>query len=175
MKIIEAMRGIRALNEKIADLVVKIKKHAADTDNVTPTYETEEKQEKKIIEWLDCHKEAIKTIEHLRLGIQNTNIQTKVTVEIGGNTIVKTVAGWIHRRRDLHKLEAIAWTALNADGLRTGSLRDDTTQEIVAVNIRRYYDLELRDKKLAVFQEEPHLIDAALEISNATTEVIFID
>lgn len=45
------------------------------------------------------------------------------------------------------------------------------TREPVRVTISRFYDLLVRDKALAMYRTEPTLIDSALEIVNATTEL----
>lgn len=172
MKIIEAMRGIKSLVEKQTGLLDKIKKHCADTDNVQPIYETTEKQQSKMNEWMQSHKDTVKEIERLRLGIQNTNMQTLVKIDLGGVTVEKPIAAWIHRRRDLSAMEMSAWRSLHDEHLQGGTIQTPEGT-LKAVNVRIYFDKDKRDNKIEELRGEPHQIDAALEIINATTEVQF--
>ena len=172
MKIIEAMRNIKVLNAKAGDLVNKIRDNSADHDNAEPKYGSVEAQKAKIEEWLQSHKDTIREIERLRLGIQRTNLLTECSINIGTTFVSKTIAGFIHRRRDLAAQEAQAVKNLN-DTLQPGAVQDPETKQVTPVNVRRYYDLDKKDNRLSELNAEPHLIDAALEIANATTEVIF--
>lgn len=47
-----------------------------------------------------------------------------------------------------------------------------SASESVHVTIIRNYDPVVRDKKLVTFKSEPYEIDAALEVVNATTDLI---
>lgn len=174
MKIIEAMRNIKILNEKISDLKSKIRDNSTDTDNVQPAYGTVDNQLKKVSEWIQSCKDSVRDIEKMRLGIQNTNLKTNVAITLNGKSVEKPIAAWIHRRRDLAEMERGIWRSLTDEGWKGGGMKDEKTGEIIAVNVRRYFDKEKRDQKIQEFSEEPHLIDAALEIANATTDVEFV-
>jgi hypothetical protein len=171
MKIIEAMRTIKVLNDKNAGLIGKIQQYCADDGQGEPHYQTVENQKAKVSEWIQSRKDCIKEIERLRLGIQRTNLATVVKVELGGVPIEKSIAAWIHRRRDLAGSEKQSFDALSCR-FQPQAMRD-TEGNAFVVNPRKYYDLEKREKMLDILQSEPTLIDAALEIANATTEVIF--
>lgn len=170
MKIIEAMKQIKALSSKAEDLRDKIGKNCALLSFETPTYGNDQKA--KIDEWLQSHSDVLKKILELRFAIQRTNIATNVTIELNGKQVTKTIAEWVHRRRDLAKLELEAWGKLGDRGLKEQNLQTTKDGPVTEVRIRRFFDPEQRDQKRNEFLMEPHLIDSTLEITNATTELV---
>ena len=105
MKIIEALKKIKDLQRKAEDLASKIGQYSAYLNYETPMYPDQKKQ---VSEWLQSHDDILKEILRLRLAIQKTNLETDVTIELGGKTVIHSIAGWIHRRRDLASEAALA-------------------------------------------------------------------
>lgn len=168
MKIIEAMKKLKHLQEKTADLRVKIGQYCADLDFETPMYPDQRGQ---IDEWLQSHFDSLQEIARLRVAIQKTNLATSVTIELGGKQVTKTIAEWIHRRKDLAKLDLDAWSKLTDRGLKEG-VAQTTTGGTRDVKIRRYFDPRLRDEKMALYKSEPSIIDGHLEVTNAVTDLL---
>lgn len=169
MKIIEAMRKIKANLEKIEEAKRLIALYCADQDIQQPTYPDQAGQ---VTSWLDKIRDLVRETEELKTRISITNSSTKVSITIGDNTICKPITSWITRRDTLAKLELSSWEALTDRGLSTQAMRHNETGEAILVKVRRYYDPKLRDIKSSLLREEPHLIDGALEVANATTELI---
>ncbi len=169
MKIIEAMKQIKDLQRKIEDLKGKIKQCSADYDIETPLYVD---QFGVVQGWVQSISDMCKEILRLRVAIQKTNLATSVAVDLGGNTITKTIAEWIHRRRDLANLELSAYSALTDRGLNSLTSFTQSTGENKPVKLRRYYDPAARGKAIDVLKSEPVLIDAKLEVANAITDLI---
>jgi hypothetical protein len=113
----------------------------------------------------------MKEILRLRIAIQKTNLNTMVTIELGGKTITKTIAEWVHRRRDLANGEALMWSKLTDRNLREGTQKQSTGQD-VEVKIIRCYDPKERDTALYLYQSEPSIVDSKLEVINAVTDLI---
>jgi len=168
MKIIEAMKEIKRLAEKLADLQKKVALHCADLDFETAVYPDQRRQ---VDEWIQSYTDSVQRILKLRVAIQKTNIETTVSIELGGHHIKKSIAEWVHRRRDLAKLDQAIWASLTDRNLREGKAQQSAGQT-VDVKIRRYYDPATRDEKVALYRDEPSLIDAQLEVTNAVTDVI---
>lgn len=168
MKIIEAMKQIKDLQRKAEDLRAKVKGSSADYEHETPLYEN---QREKVTGWVQAHSDITKEILRLRLAIQRTNLATKVTIELGGNAVTKTITEWIHRRKDLATLELSMWQCLTDRGLKEGYI-GQTSGVPKEVKLRRYYDPEIRDKAIDALKSEPLLIDARLEVVNAVTDII---
>lgn len=168
MKIIEAMKKIKDLQIKAEDLRKKISIYCADQSHETPVYGNE--QASKLKEWLQSHGDILKEILRLRVAIQRTNIQTNVTIELGGKPVTKSIAEWIHRRRDLASMERSAWEVLGDRNLREGVIKTSTGEQM-EVKIRRYYDPSERDNKIELFRSEPSTIDSTLEVTNAVTDL----
>lgn len=168
MKIIEAMKQIKDLQIKAEDLRKKISNYCSDQSHETPMYGKD--QAAKIKEWLQSHGDILKQILKLRVGIQRTNIETPVTIELGGVQVTKSIAEWIHRRRDLAALEQSSWSGIGDRNLREGSIKT-STGENMEVRIRRYYDPGERDTKIELYRSEPAKVDSTLEVINAITDI----
>ena len=168
MKIIEAMKKIKMLTEKASDLRGKVAQHSADLDYETPLYADQRKQ---VGEWLQAHTDIVKEISKLRIAVQRTNLATDVVITLGEKDVTKSIAEWIHRRRDLADLDAQAYRALTDRGLKEGSIMQSTGQ-VKEVRIRRYFDPVERDNKVELYRTEPQVIDATLEVINAITDLI---
>lgn len=168
MKIIEAMKQVKMLDTKVGDLRSKIKDHAADYQHETPVYKNQEAQ---IVSWLQSCHDTVQEIERLRVAIQATNLATMVTIELGGKNVTKSIAAWIHRRRDLAKIDATVESMLTDRGLKEGTLQTSSGGQ-QEVKIRRYYDPATRDKLIEMYRNEPMIIDSTLEVINAITDLI---
>lgn len=168
MKLIQAMKQIKDLVVKAEDIRKLIAKHSADLSYETPAYADTKAQ---VDSWLQSHKDILKEILRLRVAVQRTNLETVVPIELDGKSVTHTIAEWIHRRRDLATLEASAFAQLTDRNLKEG-VAQQSTGAAIEVKIRRYYDAATRDKAIASYKSEPHLIDATLEVANAVTDLI---
>lgn len=169
MKIIQAMKKLKDLNLKAEDLRKKVSQFSADLNVETATYPDQKRQ---VSEWIQSHGDILKEILSLRVAIQRTNLATKVTMELGGHQVAKSIAEWIHRRRDLSKLDMACWQQLTDRGLKEQDFRTQGSDVITQIRIRRHYDPAERDQKVELFRVEPSIIDATLEVVNATTDLI---
>lgn len=176
MKIIEALKQIKDLKRKADDIRSKIADHCADMDADTPAYNTVDEQRQQIASWLQSHHDIVKEIETLRLRIQKTNLAVMVSIDLSGKMVTKEIAAWIHRRKDLAAMERAAWYGLSSKRLQPMAMREnprDPNSEVSKiVQVRKYYDQKERDTKVEEFTAEPAKIDAALEITNATTDMV---
>ncbi len=170
MKLIEAMKKLKDLNVKAEDLRKKVALNCADLSLETPLYGADQKA--TVDGWIQAHSDILQEILKLRVAIQRTNIATPVTIEIGGKQVSKSIAEWIHRRRDLAKLDEAMWAVLGDRNLKEQNIQTAPGGPVTEVRIRRYYDPKVRDEKRELYRSEPHIIDATLEVVNATTETI---
>ncbi len=168
MKLIEALKKIKDLQKKAADLRDLVKVNCARSSLETDKYV---EQGKKVEGWIQSHSDLLKEILHLRVAIQGTNILTEVSVEIGGKTITKTIAEWIHRRRDLATEELSMWRNLTDRGIKEGYGNAPTGDQF-KIEIVRFYDPTERDNRIDLYQSEPMTIDSRLEVVNAVTDLI---
>ena len=168
MKIIEALKQIKDLQRKADDLRGKVASHSAHMNFETPMYPDQKGQ---VSEWIQAHTDILKEILRLRVAIQKTNIMTPVIIELDGKQVTKSIAEWIHRRRDLANLDRDMWKKLTDRGLKEG-MGNNSMGQPVEVKIIRCYDPKERDNKVALFESEPSTVDAKLEIINAVTDLI---
>lgn len=171
MKIIEAMKTLKALNVKVTDLRAKIAAHSADLEHESPVYGSVEAQSNQIKEWLQSTFDTAQEIARLRVAIQRTNLATDVTIELGGKQVTKSIAEWIHRRRDLAMMDMQAWASLTDRGLKDAQMKT-SSGELMPIKVRRYFDPARRDTMVALFRDEPGKIDGTLEVVNAVTDLI---
>lgn len=165
------MKLIKELQVKAEDLRGKVKQYCADLDFETPMYPDQRKQ---VSEWIQSHSDVLKEILGLRVNIQRTNLATQVEMEIGGKLVTKTIAEWIHRRRDLATAELSMWQGLTDKNLKESQILPSTAPGLTQreIKLRRYYDPSERDNKIELYRSEPGIIDRTLEVVNATTELL---
>jgi hypothetical protein len=168
MKIIEAMKRVKANKEKIADLQKAIGQYCAGLNFETPTYTN---TSDKVSQWLQGCNDLAQDNARLLVAIQRTNLATSVTITLGEKSVVKSIAEWVWRRREYAETDLRTWQMLSDRGLKEGLIKN-SQGETVEVKIVRYFDPAERDKKVAMFKSEPHEIDAALEVVNAVTDLI---
>lgn len=169
MKLIQAMKKLKDLAIKAEDLRKKVSMYCADLSIETAQYADQKRQ---VSEWLQGHSDVLKEILSLRVNIQRTNIATPVAIELGGKQITKCIAEWIHRRRDLAKLDMAAWSTLGDRNLKEQNVQTAPGGPVTEVRIRRYFEPTERDAKLELYRSEPSVIDATLEVVNATTDLV---
>lgn len=168
MKLIEAMKEIKALKLKADDLVGKIGRYSARASFETNTYPDQMGQVK---EWLQSHHDTIKRIAKISVAIQKTNLQTDVEIDIDGKKVKHSIAEWILRRRELAGFEQNAWQQLTDKGIKEGFGQQSDGSKI-EIKIVRFYDPIERDNKIEGYRQEPGLIDRTLETVNAVTELV---
>lgn len=168
MKLIEALKKLNDLAKKAEDYRALVKKNCVISSLTKPVYPD---QEKKVKEWIQGHSDLLKETLRLRMAIQKTNLETPVTIEIDGKAVTKSIAEWIHRRRDLAVTESKMWEGLTDRGIQEG-LTAGPGGDQVKIEIVRYFNPETRDKMRYSYSTEPSLIDGKLEVANAITDLI---
>jgi hypothetical protein len=168
MKIIEALKKVKDLSRKADDLKKLVQDHCAISSVETEVYPD---QKSKVSGWIHSHSDILKEILRLRLCIQRTNLETDVSIEIGGKSITKSIAGWIHRRRDLSQNELHMWLSLTDRGIKEGFAESPSGSQM-ELKIIRFYSPSERDEKIDLYRSEPMIIDSTLEVVNAVTDLI---
>lgn len=168
MKIIQAMKTIKANIAKIEDLTNKIRQHSAYTNIETPPYADTKATVRGWIQSIhDIGQENIR----LQILIAKTNMATPVTIELGGVQVTKTIAEWVWRRRQYAEYDLAANMALTDRGIKEGSTKLPTG-DLMEIKIVRNFDVEKRDADVALYRAEPSIIDSAMEVVNAVTDLI---
>lgn len=169
MKIIEAMKKNKDLARKAEDLRSKVSAYCADLDVESPTYQD---QAGEIRGWIQAHTDIVQEICRLRVAIARTNLATQVKIDLPGTGVVeKSIAEWIHRRRDLSQLDLSMWNNLSDRGLKGGMFKKSSGDPVEG-KVRRCFDPKQRDEMRARYMSEPTIIDGALEVVNAVTDLV---
>lgn len=168
MKIIQALKLCKDLERKVDDYVTLVKDHCAISNIETPKYEDQKEQ---VRQWIQGHSDLLKEILRLRTCIQKTNLQTNVTIELQGKQVTKTIAEWIHRRRDLATKELNLWNNIGDRNIREG-IGNSPSGQPMEIKVVRFYDPGKREELRMALASEPSIIDAHLEIVNAVTDLV---
>jgi hypothetical protein len=168
MKLIEALKQLKYLAKKADDLVDKISKNSADMEFDQPIAPD---MKSKIAEWLQAHGDIVREISRLRYRLQKTNVSTSLTIRLHDVDVTKSLFEWIQRRKDLAKMELQAWEKLTDRNLKDGQYQQ-TNGQLAVMKMRRYYDPQMKERKIDLLKAEPHLIDAALEIANCSADLL---
>lgn len=169
MKIIEAMKTVKYNKEKIQDLQVKISGTCANLSHETPVYGTNTHE--MIMSWTQTCDDLSQESIRLLCAIQRTNLATPVTIKLGEKQVTKTIAEWVWRRREYATVDLKTWQQQNDRGLKEGFMNSSTGTP-TEVKIVRHFDPVKRDQMLAMYKQEPSLIDSTLEVINATTDLL---
>lgn len=168
MKIIEALKQTKFLLKKAEDLRSKMSANCADMDFDTPLFPD---MKAKISEWLQAHTDIVREIARLKYRIQKTNVLTKLSIDLSGTQVEKSLYEWVQRRKELANIELQAYNALTDRGL-TDRQYQQTNAQVATMKMRRYYDPVEKMRKIDALKFEPVAIDAALEIANCTTDLL---
>jgi len=174
MKIVEAMKQKKELLRKADDLKLKVKDNCVIFEHETALYGDQAKQIKS---WMDAHHDVLQTVLDLGLRIQRTNMQTMVTITLGGKDITQSISAWILRRGQGKNMKGLSaedfamWSMLTDRGLKE-TKEVQSTGQILEKKIKRFFDPAERDKMKELYMSEPQLIDAKLEVVNATTDLL---
>lgn len=168
MKIIEAMKQIKANKEKVQELMQRIQRNSAHLSIESPQYEN---QGDKVREWTQSCLDVSRDNVELLVRIARTNLATQVTIQMGDKAVTKSIAEWVWRRREYANVDKAIWLAQSDRNLKEGMVQTSpgVNSEIKLV---RYYDPGERDRNADIYMREPHLIDATLEVVNATTDLL---
>ena len=169
MKIIQGLKKIKDLAEKAHDIGLLVKENCAHDNVAKPKYG--EEQQARVDGWMQSYHDLLTEILDIRIRIQKTNLETLVPIELGGKVVTKSIAEWIHRRRDLASDEYQLWEILSDRGIKECKAQNASGDQF-DVWIIRYYDPDQKDKMMALFKSEPKIIDAELEVVNAVTDLM---
>ena len=171
MKIIEALKTIKANKAKVEDLIQKIKANSAMLSINTSPYGDVAKSSAQVKSWIDTINSVLLNNEGLSSRVHRINNSVKVDIDIGGKVITKTIDEWLRRRSEGVDFEARAFGSLTDRGLKEDLIKnaDGTTTHVTII---RHYDVYAKDERLATLLGEKALIDSTLEIINATVDLV---
>lgn len=168
MRIIEALKKIKYNRSKINDLTGLIAGLSAHMESETHLYPD---AAKRVKEYQQSVWDTMKETNDLLLAVQRTNSHHKVTVEIGGVAVTKTITEWIFRRREGIQMENLALRALTDRRLKPTTIKN-ADGDVALDKPVLHFDPAKRDEKMLALSNEIQLIDSALEIANATLDLI---
>ena len=167
MKLIEALKEQKKINDKIDRNVKLIQKYSSKLSIEKTYFKTNEEQAEEINKLIENNHMLINHYLWLKRCIEYTNIIIKV--DILGKTC--SISDLIHLKRNGISMILDTYAALDDND---SSLKIDQ-YEGYAVTIDRFYDEKDKNEKMNYWREFFDSIDSKLEILNATTELIDVD
>ena len=96
-----------------------------------------------------------------------------VTITMDKKDVTKSIAEWVWRRREYSKIDHKTWSCLSTKNLQTGLSKNSVAgAPDFKLTMVLHFDIEQRDKMIALYAGENHLINAELEVVNATTDLL---
>lgn len=177
MKIIECIKEFPLLIKRMEANSAKIQQYASTTtlqDDLP--FGTIEAQTREVASLVKANEDLFERYMHLARSLMLTNATTIVVI----GDQARSITEWLHIR-GAGKLSAIAmdklvqtYQSLNTNTaqaqLRANNGKVDLTEK--ALQAIRCYDQKKVDEKASAFLELRGMIDAKLEIVNATTELV---
>lgn len=178
MKIIEAMKEMPLIIKKIEANNSKIGAYASTLSTVTDhPFGSIENQKKEVSSLVQSNEDLVKRYLMLQRSLAYTNTQVKVAV----NGEVKTITEWLHIRNagnissnGLHGAMLATYNSLNTS-VANGMLRNITADlSETTLQVIRCYEQKKADENIERLTDMYDGIDAQLEVTNATTDLIEI-
>ena len=169
MKIIEALKNLKTIEKRIESNCQKITQYCSYISCETPVFETEERQRQEVQSLIQANGDLQKEYLRLKIAIERSNIETNVFI-LGKNYKISEL---IAIRRGLGACMRKTYESLNPR-LSMDKLSAVYRSGMDATNpprvIHLYKESE-KNERLKEIEELLSSIDAALEITNATTDL----
>lgn len=172
MKIIEALKELPLLEKRIEKNIALIREYSSDLDRGDETdlpFVSKEAQKKEVDSLIQSTEDLIKRKGSIRRALAITN--SSIDVEINGMKL--TITEWIEmREKGLSRL-VHTQQALNDSNAQQKLQRTQVDLQ-KGVRTLRFYDEKERNDKISSLLEIQGMIDARLEMVNATTDMMGI-
>ena len=170
MKIIEALKELPLLEKRVQDVCVQLNTYASLASSEEPALGTEDAHKKKVKELKQKAIDLIRYYERLKNALELTNCS--IIVDIEGQK--RTIREWITVRMNTQRLYAVLFQSFNLNHANAilQQMRPDLNKEGTAVSLKRMYSDEEVNNERQQYELMIGKIDSALEVVNATTELV---
>lgn len=170
MKIIEALKNLKTIEKRMEANCGKIAQYCSYISCETPVFETEQRQRQEVESLIQANGDLQKEYLRLKVAIERSNIETNVFVS-GKNYKISEL---ITIRRGLGTFMRKTYESLNP-GPSVNKITAVYRSGMDATNppriIQLYKETE-KNERMKEIEELLASIDAALEITNATTDLV---
>lgn len=170
MKLIEALKELPILEKRIQKNCEIISEHAGVALAEESPYGSEMEHRLKIESLVQANLDLATHYEKLKRAIHMTNSATTVTID----GVTKTVDEWITFRTGTGQALLNTYRSLNMDKVNNRSKSTALTHTALEQGVaqKRMYDQERRDAELDRIMQLVEHVPGALEVVNATTDLI---
>lgn len=170
MKIIEALKEFPLLEKRIDSNIQLIQKYSSELDlgNASYTFGTVDQQLAEVQSLLQSAQDLIARRAAIRRALATTNATVKVTI----NSKERTITEWIEYRQKGNQLQLNTLNALSDRNAQMLLQQNQGKLDLTAgVRVVRFYDEKTKNDSISSLMQEKSMIDAQLEIVNATTDL----
>lgn len=169
MKIIEALKELPLIEKKVKKNNEKIREYSSFGSHVGPAFDTQEQQNKEVDSLIQSNKDLIYRYMKIKHSLNLTNLKTDVT--INGQTC--TIADWIIWKQKTGQMFLSTYANLSTSiGESHIRIHQANLQDGIQIGIVKCYSETFKNTNIDSIQDTIDKIDAALEMVNATTDLI---
>jgi len=168
MMIIQGMKTLGIIEEKMQKNTSDIQRYASQVSTERPLFETEEKQKKTIRELTQSNVDLMKRYLSIKTRVEYSNLMT--TVEMGGE--IYSISELLVIQRKLAIMMLGTYNALNDTEGQSRMRHISQPQTGESVRVIRYYREEDKREQQDVWQDLIHNITSRLEVINATSPLL---
>lgn len=178
MKIIEGLKDLKLVEEKLAKNAQLIEMYASALSNEKLPFDTEVEQQKQVQSLIQSSKDLTAYYFALKTAIDKTNLETKVTFDFGTYSIHDLIllnprnTKLARAGKNIGSFLTRPYSSLNtsaADCRMQGLNNRGASNDI---KVLRLFSEEHKNNELAKINDFLGSISARLEVINATTDII---
>lgn len=161
MKIVEGLKRLQSIEKKIKNNNKQITKYSSLINTERPHFDN---QKEAVGNLLETNKNLFEEYLSLKDQIDRTN--NTVTVTIGSET--RTINQFLNIKRRMGKLLIESYESLNDSHSedRFSRFRGD------GIHVVRFYDENIKNQNIEYWSDILDQIDGALEVANATVDIV---
>ncbi len=167
MKIIEALKGLKVIEKRMAGNALEISNYASYVSTERLAFDNEKAQRDEVRGRIQANEDLVVEYLKIKRALERTNLST--TIELDGKKF--TICDLLVLKRRLGAFIQATYRALNRSAaenrLRNAPAIGDQRPQIVQL-----YDEAEKNSKLQKWQNLLDNIESRLEIINATTDLV---
>lgn len=170
MKIIEALKEIPLIEKRINKNCEDIQKYASFCNKIGPSFKDKDEQSKQVSALVQSNIDLVNRRLHLKRTLNNTNSTLLLKIEETELTVVE----WLEYKNKMGELLKKTYNCLNinqgaGEASKPGNIQ---TADLEKAIVERCFDEKTRISGLEKTQNVLDKITGALEVFNATTDLV---
>lgn len=168
MKIVEALKTQKRIEDRINRNNKQITQYSSKLNTEKSYFENEEIQKKEVESLIQSSHDLVNRYLWLKRCIDHTNLNTFIVID--GNKYC--ITDLLNMKRKTIEYILSSYKALNDNLAQNRLISMRQNADAKTIQIERLYDERFKNEKIAYWQDLYDNIDSRLEVINATTDLI---